>query len=233
MIETELKSATSTYAYVAQTSSYIHEGKFKVLGLVIKDKRASPKVVINGARKNSGLKIVGKIPKRKAVFLSRLEPDTTVNDIANFLAPLNLKFLQCHKPSINPMHLSTSRFMKTTFNSYLIQSFGLRVVLSQSFMIRNDFLYFIKTFVVYAPKLLSSVASVEYDAICVTEIWLCEVMDSWHLFDDRYLVYRKERGSSANSNRRGGGVLVAIKKCISSRNNWTFLAWISKQSGFQ
>ncbi|GBN82678.1 hypothetical protein AVEN_241781-1 [Araneus ventricosus] len=41
-------------------------------------------------------------------------------------------------------------------------------------------------------------------------------MDSWNLFDDRYLVYRKDRGSSANSNRRGGGVLVAIKKCISS-----------------
>ncbi|GBM66426.1 hypothetical protein AVEN_13018-1 [Araneus ventricosus] len=42
-------------------------------------------------------------------------------------------------------------------------------------------------------------------------------MDSWYLFDDRYPVYRKDRGSSANSNRRGGGVLVAIKKCFSSR----------------
>ncbi|GBN18809.1 hypothetical protein AVEN_167371-1 [Araneus ventricosus] len=42
-------------------------------------------------------------------------------------------------------------------------------------------------------------------------------MDSWYLFEDRYLVYRKDRGSSANSSRRGCGVLVAIKKCISSR----------------
>ncbi|GBM22882.1 putative RNA-directed DNA polymerase from transposon BS [Araneus ventricosus] len=37
------------------------------------------------------------------------------------------------------------------------------------------------------------------------------------LFDERYLVYRKDRGSSSNSSRRGGGVLVAIKICLSSR----------------
>ncbi|GBN14948.1 hypothetical protein AVEN_103096-1, partial [Araneus ventricosus] len=46
---------------------------------------------------------------------------------------------------------------------------------------------------------------------------LCEDIDSWHLFDDRYLVYRKDHGSSSNSSRHGGGVLVAIKKCPSSR----------------
>ncbi|GBM20906.1 hypothetical protein AVEN_253710-1 [Araneus ventricosus] len=63
----------------------------------------------------------------------------------------------------------------------------------------------------------SSVASVEYDVIYVTETWLCEDIDSWYLFDDRYLVYRKDRGSSSNSSRRGGGVLVAIKKCLSPR----------------
>ncbi|GBN72531.1 hypothetical protein AVEN_90091-1 [Araneus ventricosus] len=66
-------------------------------------------------------------------------------------------------------------------------------------------------------EFFSSVASVEYDVICVTETWLCEDIDSWHLFDDRYLVYRKDRGSSSNSSRRRGGVLVAIKKCLSSR----------------
>ncbi|GBL62800.1 hypothetical protein AVEN_73835-1, partial [Araneus ventricosus] len=49
-IETELKSETSMNASVAQTSSSIPEGKFKVLGSVIKDKRVNPKVVINGAR---------------------------------------------------------------------------------------------------------------------------------------------------------------------------------------
>ncbi|GBN48693.1 hypothetical protein AVEN_59982-1 [Araneus ventricosus] len=72
-------------------------------------------------------------------------------------------------------------------------------------------------FVVKTVEFFSSVASVEYDVICVTETWLCEDIDSWHLFDDRYLVYRKDRGSSSNSSRRGGGVLVAIKKCLSSR----------------
>ncbi|GBM32911.1 hypothetical protein AVEN_13283-1 [Araneus ventricosus] len=124
--ETELKSETSMYASVAQTSSAIPEGKFKVPDSVIKDKRVNPKVVINGAR----------------------------------------------------------------------------------------------TFVIYAPKQLSSV---EYDVICVTETWLCEDNDSWHLFDKRYLVYRTDRGSSSNSSRRGGGVLVAIKN-VFLPVNWTFLA---------
>ncbi|GBN87860.1 hypothetical protein AVEN_123222-1 [Araneus ventricosus] len=41
------------------------------------------------------------MPKRKAIFLSRLGPDTTVNYITNFLAPLNLKFLQCHRLQIS------------------------------------------------------------------------------------------------------------------------------------
>ncbi|GBO25737.1 hypothetical protein AVEN_225095-1 [Araneus ventricosus] len=68
IIETELKSETSTYASVAQTSSAIPEGKCKVLGPVIKDKMVNPKVVINSAWKNSGLKIVGKLFKRKAIF---------------------------------------------------------------------------------------------------------------------------------------------------------------------
>ncbi|GBM66423.1 hypothetical protein AVEN_13017-1 [Araneus ventricosus] len=45
------------------------------------------------------------MPKRKAIFLSPLGPGTTVNDITNFLAPLNLKFLQCHR-------------LKTKYQSY-------------------------------------------------------------------------------------------------------------------
>ncbi|GBO25617.1 hypothetical protein AVEN_206052-1 [Araneus ventricosus] len=69
----------------------------------------------------------------------------------------------------------------------------------------------------------SSAASVEHDVICVTESWLCEDIDSWHLYDEQYLVYRKDRGSSSNSSRGGGGVLVAIKKSLLPVN-WTFLA---------
>ncbi|GBN72299.1 hypothetical protein AVEN_120306-1 [Araneus ventricosus] len=36
------------------------------------------------------------MPKRKAIFASRLGPDIMVN-ITNFLVSLNLKFLQCHR----------------------------------------------------------------------------------------------------------------------------------------
>ncbi|GBN72532.1 hypothetical protein AVEN_90092-1 [Araneus ventricosus] len=68
IIESELNTESSTYASVAQTSSAIPDGKFKVLGPVIKDKRVNPRVVINGARKDFGLKIVGKMPRRKAIF---------------------------------------------------------------------------------------------------------------------------------------------------------------------
>ncbi|GBO02461.1 hypothetical protein AVEN_180468-1 [Araneus ventricosus] len=63
---------------------------------------------------------------------------------------------------------------------------------------------------------LSSVASEDFDVICLTETWLCEKIDSYDLFDDRYLVSRKDRDSSTNSCKRGGGVIVAIKKNISA-----------------
>ncbi|GBN76943.1 hypothetical protein AVEN_113729-1 [Araneus ventricosus] len=59
------------------------------------------------------------------------------------------------------------------------------------------------------------VASVDHDVILITETWLCEDIDSLELFDDRYLVFRKDRGSSSNSCRRGGGVVIAVKKCFS------------------
>ncbi|GBN10663.1 hypothetical protein AVEN_207633-1 [Araneus ventricosus] len=82
----------------------------------------------------------------------------------------------------------------------------------------NDFLCFIKTYVVFALKtadFFSSVASDDQDVILITETWLCEDIDSLELFDDRYLVFRRGRGSSYNSCRRGGGVLIAVKKCFS------------------
>ncbi|GBM95053.1 putative RNA-directed DNA polymerase from transposon BS [Araneus ventricosus] len=44
--------------------------------------------------------------------------------------------------------------------------------------------------------------------------WLCDDIDSLELFDDRYLVFRRDRGSSSDSCRRGGGVLIAVKKCF-------------------
>ncbi|GBM75495.1 hypothetical protein AVEN_183811-1 [Araneus ventricosus] len=73
--------------------------------------------------------------------------------------------------------------------------------------------------VVFELKLLiffSSVASEDFDVICLTETWLCEQINSSDLFEDRYLVFRKERDSSTSSCKRGGGVIIAIKKNISA-----------------
>ncbi|GBN97602.1 hypothetical protein AVEN_176557-1 [Araneus ventricosus] len=267
IIETELNSESSTYASVAQTSSSMPEGKFEVLGPVIKDKRVNPKVVINGARKDYGLKIVGKMSKRKAIFLSRLGLETTVNDITNFLAPLNLKFLYCH-------------ILKTKYQTYVsfhidVYENGLKELLdstvwpegcliaefngklrndqiSQEVIPRSDsnrpsylilstdtdskllslFYQNVRDLRTKTVELYSSVASVEYDVICVTETWLCDDIGSWHLFDDRYLVYRKDRGSSSNSSRRGV-VFSWLSKNVFLPVNWTYLAWISKLSGIR
>ncbi|GBM61262.1 putative RNA-directed DNA polymerase from transposon BS [Araneus ventricosus] len=65
-------------------------------------------------------------------------------------------------------------------------------------------------------EFFSSVASENFDVICLTETWLCEQIDSSDLSDDRYLVFRKDRDSSTSSCKRGGGAIVAIKKNISA-----------------
>ncbi|GBM93488.1 hypothetical protein AVEN_240941-1 [Araneus ventricosus] len=147
IFEAVVKSKDSTYASVAQSTSALPEGQSKVISHVVKEKKTNSKVVLNGAGKNSNLEIVGKMPKRKAIFLSRLGPSTTVNDITNYLSSL-------------------------------------------------------------------SAASDDQDVILITETWLCEDIDSLELFDDRYLVFRRDRGSSLDSCRRGEGVLIAVKKCF-------------------
>ncbi|GBM29718.1 hypothetical protein AVEN_156904-1 [Araneus ventricosus] len=45
------------------------------------------------------------MPKIKAIFLSRLGPSTTVNDITNYLSSLKLQYRQCNR-------------FKTKFQSY-------------------------------------------------------------------------------------------------------------------
>ncbi|GBN62678.1 hypothetical protein AVEN_90603-1 [Araneus ventricosus] len=171
IFEAVVKSKDSTYASVAQSTSALPEGQSKVISYVVKEKKSNSKVVLNGAGKNSNLEIVGKMPKRKAIFLSRLGPSTTVNDITNYLSSLKLQYLQCNR-------------LKTKFQSYA--SFHIEV----------------------------SVASDDQDVILITETWLCDDIDSLELFDDRYLVFRRDRGSSSDSCRRGGGVLIAVKKCF-------------------
>ncbi|GBO17722.1 hypothetical protein AVEN_26899-1, partial [Araneus ventricosus] len=105
ILEAVVKSKDSTYASVAQSTSALPEGQSKVISRVVKGKKTNSKVVLNGAGKNSNLEIVGKMPKRKAIFLSRLGPSTTVNDITNYLSSLKLQYLQCNR-------------LKTKFQSY-------------------------------------------------------------------------------------------------------------------
>lgn len=60
----------------------------------------------------------------------------------------------------------------------------------------------------------------EYDIICFTETWLNSSVQSEELFDDRYVVYRRDRESTNSVSREGGGVLAAVsKKIISSRKS--------------
>ncbi|GBL89413.1 hypothetical protein AVEN_225922-1 [Araneus ventricosus] len=73
--------------------------------------------------------------------------------------------------------------------------------------------FFEKNLYVLVPR-RRSVASDDQDVILITETWLCDDIDSLELFDDRYLVFRRDRGSSSDSCRRGEGVLIAVKKCF-------------------
>lgn len=70
------------------------------------------RLVINGSKKNSGIKTVGKLPRRRALFVSRLSPETSeakINDSLNFL---NLDYLKCRRiksrfPSYASFHIET------------------------------------------------------------------------------------------------------------------------------
>lgn len=51
-----------------------------------------------------------------------------------------------------------------------------------------------------------AVAAQSHDVIALSETWLSESVLDAELFDGRYLVFRRDRGS------RGGGVLLAVRK---------------------
>lgn len=62
-----------------------------------------------------------------------------------------------------------------------------------------------------------------YDLIILTETWLNKSVLNSELFDDRYVIYRRDRDTSNQSVKRdGGGVLVAVSKTMSSHreNKW-------------
>lgn len=56
-----------------------------------------------------------------------------------------------------------------------------------------------------------------FDVIILTETWLNDSVSSRELFDDRYIVYRRDRVVSESGGKKdGGGVLIAILKSIKS-----------------
>lgn len=68
-------------------------------------------------------------------------------------------------------------------------------------------------------------SSSNYDVILLTETWLKSTVLSSELFDERYIVYRKNRDDANNKSRRkkdGGGVLIAVSRKLSSKRviNW-------------
>lgn len=60
---------------------------------------------------------------------------------------------------------------------------------------------------------------VNADIIVLTETWLNETVCSNMLFGNNYNVFRRDRMIDSNSKKKdGGGVLIAVKKHISSKN---------------
>lgn len=63
----------------------------------------------------------------------------------------------------------------------------------------------------------NSISNVNFDIILLTETWLTSSFNDSELGLNDYCVYRKDRDSTNSDKQRGGGVLIAIKKVISSR----------------
>lgn len=61
-----------------------------------------------------------------------------------------------------------------------------------------------------------SVLETLYPVIVLTETWLNESIYNGELFDDNYVVYRRDRNSLACGKSRGGGVLIAVLKSLCS-----------------
>lgn len=56
-----------------------------------------------------------------------------------------------------------------------------------------------------------------YDVIILIETWLNSNVSSSELFDDRYVVYRRDRETTGSqSNKEGGGVLIAVHRKFNS-----------------
>jgi hypothetical protein len=58
-----------------------------------------------------------------------------------------------------------------------------------------------------------------YDIICISETWLMDSVFDGQLFDDRYIVFRRDRDLDFHQKLDGGGVLIAVLKIGSITSN--------------
>lgn len=65
-------------------------------------------------------------------------------------------------------------------------------------------------------KFLTSSACFHGDIICVSETWLNSSIQDGEVIDNIYNLFRKDRDHNTSERKRGGGVLIAIKKNIAA-----------------
>lgn len=71
-----------------------------------------------------------------------------------------------------------------------------------------------------------------YDIISITETWLLDGISDSELFDDRYLVWRRDRDYGSTGQRLGGGVMLAVRRefAAAERLDWRSTAediWVT------
>lgn len=59
-----------------------------------------------------------------------------------------------------------------------------------------------------------NVCLTSYDIIMITESWLLGSIVDSELFDERYVVFRRDRDYNLTGQTRGGGVLIAVRRDI-------------------
>lgn len=66
-------------------------------------------------------------------------------------------------------------------------------------------------------KFRTNLLANSYDVVLLCETWLRPDIFSSELFDDRYIVYRKDRNNPALGKKDGGGCLIAVKNHLYSK----------------
>jgi hypothetical protein len=62
-----------------------------------------------------------------------------------------------------------------------------------------------------------SCLSENFDVIVLVETWLHGGISDAEVLDDRYVVYRNDRNVNNSGKSIGGGVLIAVKKFLTSK----------------